>query len=86
MKTYIPTTRFVTPPVNQGQMVTVSYALDIDSEVIIESIYDASDRSQEYIAYEYPEDDDTWEPWNGVPSLGMRLGPCTIGLRPLPAS
>ncbi len=58
MKTYIATSAFLTPPENQGQIVTVSYALDAEAEVILEKIYDASDKSLEYQAYAYPEDDD----------------------------
>jgi hypothetical protein len=79
MKTYNPTEKWTTPPENQGQIVTVSYSLDYGAEVILESIYDASDRSQEYRAYAYPDDDDgSWEPWNGVPRLGRELGRCEI--------
>lgn len=79
MKTYNPTEKWITPPENQGQIVTVSYSLDADAEVILESIFDASDRSQEYRAYAYPDGDDgSWEPWNGIPSLGKYLGPCEM--------
>ena len=79
VKTYNPTEKWVTPPENQGQIVTVSYSLDSDAEVILESIYDASDRSQEYRAYRYPADDDgEWTPWNGTPALGKCLGACEI--------
>lgn len=82
VKTYNPTEKWTTPPENQGQIVTVSYSLDADAEVILESIYDASDRSQEYRAYAYPDDDDgTWEPWNGAPSLGEEFGRCEISFR-----
>ena len=81
MKTYTPTERWTTPPENQGQIVTVSYSLDAGAEVILESIYDASDRSQEYRAYAYPCDDDgAWEPWNGAPPLGRYLGLCEIAV------
>jgi len=79
MKTYSPTDKWITPPENQGQIVTVSYNLDSDAAVILESIYDASDRSQEYRAYAYPENDDgEWSPWNGTPALGKCLGQCEI--------
>ncbi len=79
MKSYSPTEKFITPPENQGQIVTCSYSLDADAEVIIENIYDASDRTQIYRAYAYPRNDDgTWEPWNGVPELGRSFGECQI--------
>jgi hypothetical protein len=79
MKSYSPTDKWITPPENQGQIVSVSYNLDSDAGVILESIYDASDRSQEYRAYSYPDDDDgEWSPWNGTPELGECLGQCTI--------
>lgn len=79
MKTYTPTTRWDTPPENQGQILTCSYALDSDAEVILEKIYDASDRTTEYRAYKYPVDDDgEWDPWNGTPELGRALGTCEI--------
>lgn len=82
MKTYTPTTIFTTPPENQGQIVTVSYALAADDEAIIESIYDASDRTQGYRAYAYADDDDgDWAPWNGAPALGECLGQCLIAAR-----
>lgn len=61
------------------EIVTVSYSLDCGAKVIIESVYDASDRSQEYYAYRYPKNDDgSWEPWNGAPRLGKSLGRCQI--------
>lgn len=79
MKTYSPTTGFTTPPENRGQIMTISYALDSDAEVILERIHDASDRSTEYRAYAYPRNDDgSWEPWNCAPKLGRRLGTCAI--------
>ena len=70
--------KFTTPPENQGQIVTVSYALADDTEIIIVRTHDASDNTTEYWAYELPEDYKIWDPWNGVPELGDEIGPCTI--------
>lgn len=79
LQTYNPTTEFITPPENQGQFVTLSYALDCDAEVILVSSYDAGDHSKVYYAYMYPDNDDgSWEPQNCVPELGEYLGECQI--------
>ena len=66
---------FVTPPENQGQAVTRSYACTED--YILEKTYDASDNSVSIEAYEWPEDveEGEWGPQNGTPRLGRRLGP-----------
>lgn len=79
MQTYIPTTAFITPPENQGQIVTRSYALDQDELVIIEKIHDGSDGNVTYHAYAYPDSDyGEWDPWNGSPETGDYLGECRI--------
>ena len=79
MITYYPTTKFVTPPENQGQIVIVSYALDADAEVIIKRTHDASNNSIRFDAYSYPDDDSgEWTPWNESPELGTHLGQCKI--------
>ena len=81
MKTFCLTTDFITPPENQGQIVTVSYALAADEEAIIERTHYASDRTTRYDAYSYPENDDgDWAPWNGAPELGDHLGECSISV------
>lgn len=78
MRTYDPTTNFVTPPVKQGQAVEYSYAMDAESEVIIERRYDGSDGSTSYTAYAYSDDESEFEPQNEVPSLGKNLGHCLV--------
>lgn len=79
MKIYHITADFVTPPENQGQIVTVSYGLAAENEIIITCTYDASDKTTIYDAYYYPDDDEgKWEPWNGVPEIGEHLGECLI--------
>lgn len=79
MNAYTPTEKWVTPPENQGQIVTVSYSLDSEAEVILERIHDASDGTTEFRAYRYPaRDDGSWEPWNGTPKLGRSLGKCEV--------
>ena len=71
--------KFTTPPQNQGQIVTVSYALADDTEIIIVRTHDAADNTTEYVAYEYPSDDDgDWQPWNYAPELGEEIGPCKV--------
>ena len=79
MRTYTPTTEFITPPENQGQIVTRSYAYAAEDGVIIEHEYDASDRTTRYYAYEDGDKDGSeWDPWNGVPALGASLGECRV--------
>jgi hypothetical protein len=67
---------FITPPRNQGQIVTRSYAIGDDGETIVEECHDGSDGSRTLTAYAAP--DAPFEPWNEVPKLGRRLGPCRI--------
>jgi hypothetical protein len=83
MKSYKPTTTFITPPENQGQIVTVSYALAADDELILVRTYDASDRTTSYDAYAYPEecDQDSYDPANGEPELGAYVGQCSVDVR-----
>lgn len=62
---------FVTPPENQGQIVTVSYACD-EISVFMERL-DRSDRSATYFAADWenlPEDEmEKWDPVNQEPSI-----------------
>lgn len=82
MYTYTPTTEFVVPPVCQGQMIEISYALDAENEVIIERSIDRSEPKCEptYMAYEYPDESfhGDWTPWNDVPDTGDCIGQCLI--------
>lgn len=78
MRTYQIETDFVTPPGLQGQIVEVSYALAAEGTVIVERRVDRSDSSVTYGAY-LSDDDAEFEPWNCTPSLGRRLGECTVG-------
>ena len=79
MRTYTPTTAFITPPENQGEAVQRSYALDGEASVIIERVYDGGDGTTKYRAYDYPRRDDvSWELQNGTPSLGRYRGECQI--------
>lgn len=74
VRTAIEDVKFTTPPVNQGQIVTVSYGCDAD--YIYERAYDASDRSESVTVYEHPEDmeEGEFQPWNGEPRLGEKVG------------
>ena len=78
MKTYEPSKPFITPPENGGQMVTESWSIDFGSEVYICRVHDGSDGSIKYEAFAYGEDDDAFEPWNGVPDHGPSLGQCRV--------
>ena len=70
---------FITPPENQGQIVTVSYALDDTAFAVIEKIHDAADNTTIYIAYEYPDVLYLFfQPWNNAPNLGKKIGECSI--------
>ena len=85
MRTYTPTDKWITPPENQGQMVLFSYNLDSDAEVILVSIRNLSERTQEYHAYEHPVNDSgDWTPWCRAPRLGQSLGACDIATNPRP--
>lgn len=65
---------FVVPPQNMGQIVEVSYSCT--SEHIIERINDRTDNSVKYMAYDFV--DDEFDPWNGAPRLGRRIGEVQI--------
>ncbi|MEW6169628.1 MAG: hypothetical protein AB1651_18340 [Pseudomonadota bacterium] len=77
-RTYRPTTDFVAPPEEQGQIVQRSYALDAEAEVILCRETDYSDGSQTIVAFRYPDDDSEFQPWNVAPSLGRLIGPCIV--------
>lgn len=62
---------FITPPENQGQIVTVDYACTED--YILERTSDASDKSETIVAYRWPANGG-FDPWNGAPKLGRRAG------------
>jgi hypothetical protein len=73
-----PTGAWHVPPECQGQIVEVSYTVDAEAGVILERTLDRSDGSEVIVAYDYPARDHTWDPWNGTPKLGRRLGRCTV--------
>ena len=82
---YTPTTGWAVPPECAGQIVEESYALDAEAGVILVCREDQSFPSghperETITAYAYPEDDDdeTWDPWNGAPTLGIEIGPAQI--------
>lgn len=77
-KTYRVTQGFSTPPENQGQIVEVSYGYAPKEQVIIERVYDKSDRALSYRAYEDPDPEADFDPWNGTPKLGDDLGSCNV--------
>jgi len=60
---------YFTPPENRGQIVTRSYAQH--GAYVWELTTDASDGSRVVRVYEDTEE--TFEPWNGAPSLGALL-------------
>ena len=62
---------FITPPENGGQIVTTSYACT--EAYILEKTFDASDRSEEIVAYHWPASGE-FSPQNGSPKLGRRAG------------
>lgn len=78
MATYHADKPFITPPELQGQIVDVSFSIDIESEVILTKTVDRSDGSTEYEAFVYPDSDEEFEPWNGAPTLGRSLGVCSV--------
>jgi len=78
MKTYTITSDFITPPINHGQTVTVSYGLAADDEAIIRRTHDASDGTVIFEAFGYPRGEQDWAPWNGEPTLGRKLGKCLV--------
>lgn len=69
------TADFVTPPESRGQIVTTDYAAT--ERYILERTRDASDRSESVVAYLWPESGE-FEPQNGRPALGERVGAVVI--------
>lgn len=70
-------TPFTTPPENGGQIVTVSYAGT--EEYILRSTSDASEPGPDKIEAFLPAAGETeFEPWNGAPKLGRRIGTVEI--------
>ena len=63
---------FTVPPSCQGQIVEVSYACSPD--YIFEKSFDKCDRSVTIEAYEHPDNDALFEPWNDIPETGARVG------------
>lgn len=66
---------WIIPPENGGQMIEVSYASAGD--VVIERQYDRSDRTETLTAYRHSTVHE-FEPQNGRPKLGRRLGTAEI--------
>lgn len=66
---------FVTPPENGGQIVTVDYAAT--ENYILERTRDASTGEETVVAYLWPESGE-FEPQNGRPALGERVGAVVI--------
>lgn len=64
--------RFGVPPRNQGQIVEVSYGCSPD--YIYERSYDQSDRTVVITAYAHPRHECDFDPWNGEPETGRRVG------------
>ena len=58
---------YITPPANQGQIVTVSYCAIEDG--IIERTYDASDRSESYRYAYWGAVQGDYEPQNSAPRV-----------------
>lgn len=69
---------FITPPENQDQIVTRSYAYDAESGVIVQFTHDARDGTVRFDAYADPDDGSDFAPWSGTPSLGEYLGECEV--------
>lgn len=72
---------FVTPPECGGQTVLYSYGCSHD--YCYERRYDRSDMSVKITAYRHSAKDlhREWDPWNGVPHLGRRVGVIRDGKR-----
>lgn len=73
--------QFHTPPENQGQIVTYSYAYCENG--ILEHCYDGSDREESYALYEdplYESEEENTDPWSGVPELGEEIW--TLNIKP----
>lgn len=59
---------FHMPPECRGQIVERSFACDAD--YIYMRVLDRSDRSEEIVVFEHPEEESSFEPWNQEPSTG----------------
>lgn len=58
---------YTVPPVNQGQIVEVAYAVTPDE--VVRRTFDKSDRSVSYETADLCEMSGEFEPWNRVPSV-----------------
>jgi hypothetical protein len=58
---------FTTPPRNQGQIVTISYAVDGENEQVVSRSHDASDGTESYAVTALDNLVGKFEPWNSVP-------------------
>lgn len=72
LRCYRDADRLYTPPARQGQSVLVSYGCSPD--YIYERRYDQSDRTTIITAYSHPRYECDFDPWNGDPELGRRVG------------
>jgi hypothetical protein len=72
LRCYADCGRLDVPPRNQGQIVTVSYGCSPD--YIYEHSLDQSDRTVTITAYQHPSHDCDFDPWNGEPETGRRVG------------
>ena len=82
MKEFYLEKSFITPPKNAGQIIEVSYSVgyfpnDKDEKVIIKRIYDRNKQREDFTAYHFPASGE-FNPWNGEPKLGPRIGRCEI--------
>lgn len=62
---------FHVPPSCAGQIVERSFACDADR--IYMRVLDRSDRSEEIVVFEHPEDECDFEPWNREPETGEEV-------------
>jgi hypothetical protein len=65
------TLQFTTPPEHQGQMVTISYAVDADNDLLVERT-SRPDGEDTYRTADLTDDsmaDVVVEPWNGAPRV-----------------
>ena len=63
---------FHVPPECGGQTVEVGYAAS--EEYIFRRFLDQSDRTSTIVAFCRPADGSPFDPWNGHPKLGRRVG------------
>lgn len=64
--------RFVTPPQNRGQICEVSFGCT--AEFIFERVHDRSCHSVDVTAFRHPAREVCFDPWNGEPEVGRRVG------------